>query len=53
MVLLLRQTFLNRTLTIAIYIFIPSGKEFLLELQRVVHPNNAAVHEAGLWQDAH
>lgn len=53
MVLLLRQTFLNRMLTIAIYIFIPSGKEFLLELQRVVHPNNAAVHEAGLWQDAH
>lgn len=53
MVLLLQLTILNRALTSGIYIFIPSGEEFLLELQCFVHPNNATVHEAGLWQDAH
>lgn len=29
------------------------GKEFIPQLQRVVYPHHASVHETGLWQDAH
>lgn len=31
----------------------PTGEELFPELQRVLHPHHAAVHEAGLRQDAH
>ncbi len=31
----------------------PAGEELFPELQRVLHPHHAAVHEAGLRQDAH
>lgn len=29
------------------------GEELVPELQRVLHPDHAAVHEAGLRQNAH
>lgn len=32
---------------------IRAGEELFLELQRVLHPHHATVHEAGLRQDAH
>lgn len=31
----------------------PIGEKLLPELQRILHPHHAAVHEAGLRQDAH
>lgn len=30
-----------------------TGEKLVLELQCVLHPHHATVHEAGLWQDAH
>lgn len=33
--------------------FTPAGEELVPELQRVLHPDHATVHEAGIRQDAH
>lgn len=33
--------------------FLFPGEKFLPELQRILYPDDATVHEAGLWQDAH
>ena len=37
-----------------LWIYSPyAGEELFPELQRVLHPHHAAVHEAGLRQDAY
>lgn len=43
----------NFTQTLCTLSFLYTGEELLPELQRVLYSDHAAVHEAGLRQDAH
>lgn len=33
--------------------FVFTGEELLPQLQCVLYPDDASVHETGLWKDAH